>query len=193
MSISGKKPTLAEYALQHVIVFLICIVFPGLTTMMAPASWLSFERSGDEVKCTASTCVYFVIPFRVQTLESVIDIGQRVRDGRTERKRKFGRTTDETVHVDGEGFLQIRGGDQKVIEVSVSPASIESVVDKANRFLDGKEKTSMRMFVIANWKFGAIMGGVLTCFTALYVVGYSLGALKGMLGLMMKLVRSGGS
>lgn len=122
--------------------------------------------------------MFFVIPFKVQEVDDVKEIGHRERAGRTERKREFGRTTDKIVHVDGEGFLQIHGQDDTSIEVSVSPASLQSVADKSNRFLNSSQEVSLTIFAIANWKFGAIMGGVLTSFTALYVVGYSLGFFK---------------
>ncbi|MDZ4847710.1 MAG: hypothetical protein SGI77_00305 [Pirellulaceae bacterium] len=178
MSKNSNRPTLAEMFLQHLIVFLICIVFPGVVTSLAPATWLTFKRSGEIVHCTARTCVFFVIPFKVQEVDDVKEIGHRERAGRTERKREFGRTTDKIVHVDGEGFLQIHGQDDTSIEVSVSPASLQSVADKSNRFLNSSQEVSLTIFAIANWKFGAIMGGVLTSFTALYVVGYSLGFFK---------------
>ena len=52
------------------------------------------------------------------------------------------------------------------------------VVEKSNEFLQSSQASSKTIFVIANWKSGALMGGVLTLFTALYVVGYTLGFLK---------------
>ncbi len=177
----GKKPSLWEMLLQHAIVFLICVVFPGLTTLFAPATWLNFVRNGEVVRCTTRTCVFFIVPFKTQTVDSVRQIESRERAGRRERKREFGRTTNEYVNVDGEGFLQIHGVDdqgERIIEVSVSPASLKSVVDKSRAFLNSTQDGSTTIFTIANWKFGGLMGGVLTTFTALYVVGYSLGFVK---------------
>jgi len=153
--------------MQHVIVFLICIVFPGFTTMIAPASWLTFERTEEAVNCTARTCVYFVVPFKTQQVSGVTEISSRERAGRTERKRRHGRNTNEQVHVDGEGFLRIFGAGDQLIEVSVSPASLTGVVEKSIEFLQSSQARSKTIFVIANWKFGALMGGVLTLFTVL--------------------------
>ena len=178
MHAQGDRPTLGGLLLQHVIVFLICIVFPGGVTMMAPASWLTFERSESGVQCTTRTCVFFVVPFKTQHVNQVTEISHRERAGRTERKREFGRTTTKVVHVDGEGFLQIHGVGDQLAEVNVSPASLANVVQKSNDFLSSTQEGSSTIFTIANWKFGALMGGVLTSFTVLYVVGYSLGFLK---------------
>ncbi|MFO0943185.1 MAG: hypothetical protein U0930_20815 [Pirellulales bacterium] len=184
MDISGKKPTLGGYILQHVIVFLICVVFPGLTTMIAPATWITFQRNQETISCTTRTCMFFVVPFKVQHVDQVTEISHHERAGETKRQRKYGRDTHKYVHVDGEGFLQIHGSNEQLAEVSVSPASIDSVAAKCQSFIDSNSDSSTTLFAIANWKFGGLMGGVLSSFTLLYVVGYSLGAIK----LVLKLI-----
>ena len=174
----GNHSKFGEMLLQHVIVFLICVVFPGLVTLTVPSSWLTFERSGDIVSCTTRTCVFFVVPFKVQRVDQVTGIEHRERAGQTRRQREHGRETNKYVEVDGEGFLQILGANDQKAEVSVSPASLEAVVAKANEFLSSTKQETTTIFVIANWKFGALMGGVLTLFTVLYVVGYTLSLLN---------------
>lgn len=177
LNTNGNRPKLGAMLFQHAIVFLICIVFPGLVTMMAPATWITFTRSEVGVSCTTRTCVFFIVPYKVQQVAQVTGIDHREREAKTERQRKLGRTTNKNIHVDGEGFLQILSvGDQKA-EVSVSPASLENVIAKANDFLTSTKEGSTTMFTIANWKFGGLMGGILTSFTILYVVGYTLGLL----------------
>ena len=174
----GNRPSLGGMLLQHLIVFLICVVFPGGVTLMAPATWLTFQRDVAGVSCRTRTCMFFVVPFKVQHVDQVTGISDRERSGRTERQREFGRTTQKTVRVDGEGVLEIHGVGDQLIEVSVSPASLENVVDKAKDFLSSTKVGSTTLFAIANWKFGALMGGILTSFTVLYVIGYTLGFLK---------------
>lgn len=174
----GEKPSFGEMLLQHLIVFLFAVAFPGATTMVAPVSWVSLSRSGDAVHCTTRTCVFFVVPFKVQQVVGVTEFKSRERAGGTETRRKFGKSTNETVHVDGEGFLQILGKDDQTAEISVSPASLQSVIEKCNHFMDSADTPSTTIFTIANWKFGALMGGVLTSLTVLCVVGYSLAILK---------------
>lgn len=174
----GKRPGMGEMLLQHVIVVLICFVFPGATTFMAPASWVTFERTGESVSCKTKTCMYFVVPYNTQTIEHVSEITKREKAGGTKREVKMGRDTGRNVTVDGQGFLQIRGAGEEMIEVSVSPVSLENAVKKSREFLDTDGAQSTTIFVIANWKFGALMGGVLTAFTALCVIGYTLEFLK---------------
>lgn len=185
----GGRPTLGGMILQHVIVFLICIVFPGLVTLVAPASWVTLECEQEVVRCTTRTCMFFVVPYKVQRVDHVTEISERERAGGTKRERKYGRDTGKIIHVDGEGFLQIKGDDNQFAEVSVSPASLESVVKNAEDFVKSKREGTITLFTIANWKFGGIMGGILTSFTALYVVGYTLGAIKLLIGVPAKLIR----
>jgi hypothetical protein len=187
---SGNRPTLRGMALQHIIVFLICVVFPGLTTFVAPASWISFKRIKDEVHCTTRTCIFFVVPFKTQHVGPVTKITHRERAGGTRREQKHGRGTDKIIHIDGEGFLKIQGVGDAYAEVNVSPASLESVVRQSQDFLNSNQEGSKIIFTIANWKFGGLMGGVLTSFTALYVVGYTLGAIAGVFKFVKNLFRA---
>jgi hypothetical protein len=174
----SRRPTIGGIVLQHLIVFLICVVFPGGVTWMAPATWVTFNRSEDIVSCTTRTCVYFVVPYRVQRLDHVESIEQHERTGGRKREKKLGRFTGKTIEVDGEGFLEIHGPQEQWIEVSVSPASLEAVAGKASDFLASADKKSTTLFAIANWKFGGLMGGILTALTALYVFGYTFGLVK---------------
>jgi hypothetical protein len=174
MQAHGKRPSIGEMLLQHTIVFLICVVFPGIVTLFAPATWLTFERNREAVRCTARTCMFFVVPFKTQQVEQVIAIEQRERNGGIRKETKLGRTTGKNIHVDGEGFLQIRGVGDRLAKVSVSPASLENVVNRSTEFLNSNKEGSTTIFAIANWKFGGLMGGILTSLTLLYVVGYSI-------------------
>jgi hypothetical protein len=186
MQTFGKRPSIGEMLLQYLIVFLIGVVFPGAVTMLAPATWLTFSRSEESVSCTTWTCMFFVVPFKIQHVDQVTGIGQRERAGKTERQREFGRTTTKNVLIDGEGFLHIQGAGDKQVEVSVSPASLQSVVARSNDFLRSTEQGSKTIFAIANWKFGGLMGGVLSLLTLLCIVGYSLSLIKWVLTRLKK-------
>lgn len=167
-----SKTTLLGWLGQQFIAFFFCVGFPGLVTAIAPASWLSFQRDGERVTATAKTCVFFVIPYRVQHVEYVAGVSDRIQFGGTSTTRRNGRT--ETTKADDEGFLQIKGGGESSAEVSVSPYSLKDVVERAGQFLEDPTQRELNLFVIANWKFGLIMGGFLSLFTVLYVVGVAM-------------------
>lgn len=174
----GDRPTFGGMLLQYLLVFLLCFVFPGAVTMMAPVTWLTFKRSGEVVSCKTRTCVFFVVPYKTQVVAQVTAIKTQERAGRTERQRKLGKTTSKNVHVDGEGWMQIHGVDDAKAEVSVSPASLKNVEHKSNNFLNSNEQGSKTIFAIANWKFGGLMGGALSMLTLICVVGYTLAILN---------------
>ena len=101
------RPSWKEMLLRHIIVFAICIVFPGLTTSFLPATWITFQRSGQSVNCTARTCVFFIVPFKVQSVQGVTSISHREKSGGSYRERSQGRETGNNVHRDGQGSVQI--------------------------------------------------------------------------------------
>jgi hypothetical protein len=178
LNTTAKPPTIGGMLLQQLIVFLVCVVFPGLVTAMAPATWITFERTAETVRCTTRTCVFFIVPYKVQQVDHVTAIDHHERAGKAKKERRFGRLTGKTINVHGEGFLQIEGTGDQLAEVSVSPSSMDSVVSQSNAFLTSTTPASTTIFTIANWTFGGLMGGFLTLLTVLYVVGYSLGFLN---------------
>lgn len=103
---------------------------------------------------------------------------------------KNGRATGKKINVDGEGFLEILGADNNKVEVKVSPASLANVVRACQDFLESGDTANKTIFAIANWKFGAIMGGILTSFTVLYVVGYSIALLLWILKSLRRVIPS---
>jgi hypothetical protein len=166
---------LGEMLLYHMSVFMLCVAIPASMTMAIPATWLTFERNDEDIRCTTRTCMFFVVPFNIQRVDQVTEIGQRKRAGGF-RKNSFSKSG--TTHFDGKGFLQIHGAGDQLVEISVSPASLDSVAAKANDFLSSTKESSATIFAIANWKTGGLIGGILSLVTLRYVVGYTLGFLK---------------
>ncbi len=126
--------------------------------MMAPSTWLTFQRgevgvSGESgVTCTARTCVFFVVPFKVQRVQQVTEVTFRERAGALSGSGSM----DATRTSSSCGRRRIppnpRTGEE-FAEVSVSPASIENVANKANDFVKSNQTGSTTIFAIANWKF----------------------------------------
>ena len=148
---------------------------PAVITAIAPVSWIKFHREGDRVVAQAKTCLLFIIPFRVQTVDPVISFSRRTIAGSTTIKRKKG--TDERHTSDTEGMLMMQGP-QQTAEVSVTPANLDDVLQKANAFLKDGQSTELKIFAPANWKFSVIFGGLASCLTVLYVLGVTLAILK---------------
>ena len=152
--------------LSHLLVIFFCVGFPAMVTGIAPVSWIKFERRDGQVSASAKICLFFVVPYRTIYVSPVIGVGDRFVEGtvtREERDRRTVRTKSED-----EDYLVIRGNGQTA-EVPVSPFSIKSVVKKTESFLKEEGATDLKLFVVANWKFSVIAGGLVSLLTVLYV------------------------
>lgn len=160
---------------QILLGFVFCVLFPGFVTAIAPVSWVQFTRSGETVTATAQTCALFCIPYRRQQVSPVIGVDDRFIQGRISNHRR----REDQNRSEDEAFLQIHG-EQKSVEVPVSPVNIARVVQQTSQFLEDPRSTQLKLVVVANWKFSVIAGGLLSLLTVLYVVGLVLTILQGL-------------
>jgi hypothetical protein len=179
-------PLLSDHPIrQKLITQLICVVLflivPVLVTAMLPASWITLERGADgRVSATARTCVLFVIPWRTQQVVDVSEVeAKTIRSDRSvsRRSRSNSQSNRGTVHQDGEDELSVRGRDGN-LTVSISPASSDAAMTKVQAFLDDASQQHLRVFALANWKFGLAFGGTLTLLSALYIIGSTVAILR---------------
>lgn len=157
---------LRSFVFYQLIALLVLVGFPALFTTIAPVTWIKFERQEGRVTAVTQTCLLFFVPYKTSRIDSVTDIGDRFAAGSTTRERRPGR--DRITHSEDEGFLVIHGPDQSA-EIPVTPFNIKSVIERAQGFLDDPQATELRMFVVANWKFGVFAGGLISLLTVLYV------------------------
>lgn len=183
----GRKPSVAAawatLVFQQLLALGVCVGVPALVTAIAPVSWVTLERQEGRVTAVAQTCLLFVVPFKTATVDPVTGFGDRHVAGTVTRKRRPG--PDRETKSEDEGFLVIEGPGQSA-EVSVSPVSLDGVLDKANGFLEDSQAAELRLFVVANWKFSVIGGGLSSLLTVLYVVGVTLGLLMKFVGLIRR-------
>ena len=72
----------------------------------------------------------------------------------------------------------INGPDQTA-EVPVTPFNLQEVREKAEAFLKDPQAVKMKLFVVANWKFSVIAGGLATLPAVFYVIGAVLTLVRG--------------
>ena len=174
-SASTGKPRrgLGNALFGHFLGLLFCVGFPAFVTAVAPVSWIRFERAGDRVTATSKTCLLFFIPYRTQVVDPVIGIGDRFIGGKPQRRR----AGEPQRYSEDEAFLVING-QNTTAEVPVTPFNIKSVSERSEAFLRHPEATTLKLFVVANWKFSVLMGGAVSLLTVLYVVGVILSFLR---------------
>lgn len=171
----------ATLVFQQLLALGVCVGVPALVTAIAPVSWVTLERQEGRVKAVAQTCLLFVVPFKTATVDPVTGFGDRHVAGKVRRERRSG--PDRETKSEDEGFLVIEGPGPSA-EVSVSPVSLDGILDKANGFLEDSQAAELRLFVVANWKFSVLGGGLISLLTVLYVVGVTLGLLMKFVGLI---------
>lgn len=171
IGIDGKKPTLGGVIVSQAFVFVFCVLLPGLLTATVPVSWVKFERQGERVTARAQVCLFFVVPYKTMTVDPVEGIDDRFVGGTESRERRSGsRQQDRVTKSEDQAFLVIRGDDQTA-EVPVTPVDIKTVIERSEAFLKDPQATELKLFVVANWKFGVIGGGLMSLLTVLYVFG----------------------
>lgn len=169
-----------KFFVNHLIAILFFVGLPALVTAIAPVAWVKFERQNDVVTARAQTCLLFLVPYRTSVVTDVVQVGDRVVAGTVHRERRPG--PDRETRSEDEGFLVIQGAEQTA-EVQVSPASLQSVQQKVNAFLSDPQAKVLKLFVVANWKFSVIGGGLISLMAVFYfgLVAFSILQLPGRL------------
>lgn len=172
MAKSGKQPKPKHGLFEFLLGGLVCVGVPALMTASAPVSWLEFTRAGDRVAVKTQTCLFFVIPYRVNELADVKQIGTTFHEGEKLHKRpgdgKRGRAENEAsivLHGPQEG---------QDVSVPVSPASIKSVEARVKAFLEDPQQQNLSVFTVANWKVGLIFAIPVCLLTVLFIIGWSI-------------------
>lgn len=164
---------LAGFLAQQLFALAVFVGFPALVTAIAPVSWVQFERHDGRVSASARICLLFVVPYRTLTVDPVVGVGDRFVAGTVTRERRSGGRDRETKSED-KGFLVIQGPEHAA-EVPVTPFNLRSVLERSEAFLQDPEATELQLFVVANWKFSVIAGGLISLLTVLYVAALAFG------------------
>lgn len=171
---------LLERALVQAFAFAVCVVVPALATWMAPLSITDLSRQGPVVSAKVTTCIFFCISIREVVVSPVKSVASELHPGQTYTEsvtQSDGRRKRETRRSEDEAFLALIGDDQRVL-VPVSPVNVEQVKRRVAGFLTAAEPDELRLRTVANWKFSVLAGVPLTLLTLLYVVGWSLQAIR---------------
>ncbi|MCI5140964.1 MAG: hypothetical protein D3909_04400 [Candidatus Electrothrix sp. ATG1] len=142
---------------------LFCI--PGLIiTFISPAFTIRLERiSAERVDATVVKNILLLVPIFKETVIDVQGIDADTVYGDVIRER---RSSGRIVgNAEDEGVLQLQGRTGQTVEVSVSPKSLADVEEKIQYFLTESNDPLLRMWVVSNWKFGAILPGVILLFS----------------------------
>lgn len=159
---------------SQLLALLVFVGVPAAVTAIAPVSRIHLERQAGQVSARTSSCLLFVIPFRVQTIAPVTGFDQRHVSGTVSAHSR--RTNRDDVKSEDQAWLVVVSQDQR-IEVPVSPADMPPVRKQAEEFLSNPQATELKLFVVANWKFSVIGGGLVSLLTVIYAGTIAIGLL----------------
>ncbi len=112
-------------------------------------------------------------------IEDVVEVDDRFHEGELVRDHDGNGRRDH--YSESESFLVVHGRD-KAAEVPVSPINIRGARDKARAFLKTPGEESLRITVVANWKFGVAFPLLLSPLLVLYLAGLSLAVWRFLVG-----------
>ena len=164
---AGGRKWLGNVA-AHAIGFVGCVGLPAMFTFAAPVGRVVVSRDGEVVTARTRTCLLFVVPFRSATVSPLTSVGRRVVGGSMTRTTRSGR--NEYHRSEDQGFLELKGPNGST-EVPVTPHDLEDVKAKVADFLNDPAQDRLSLFVVANWKFSVLGGGLASLMTLLYAVG----------------------
>lgn len=166
-----KRAGIGQLIGSHLLGVVFCLLFPALVTGIAPVSWIEFHRQGGQVAAHVDICTLFFIPYRSVTIDPVIGIDNRFIAGHvTPRDHHHDRATRS----EDEAYLIIHGANEQSINVPVSPVNIQQVKERVENFRTQSQDEELKLFVVANWKFSIIAGGLVSLLTVLYALGMVL-------------------
>ena len=160
----------------QVLGFVVCIGVPAFITAIAPVCVTHFHREGDRVTARTAWNVFYVIPYRVATVDPVTGVADRFHGGSYSRNKSNDRHRTKS---EDESFLVIHGPDQEA-EAYVSPVNLKSTLAQAQSFLTDPQQTSLRLVTVANWKFSVIFSIPFVLLTLLYLLGIILSIWRGL-------------
>lgn len=165
---SPKARKIFGHVAAHGIGFLGCVGLPVLFTWAAPVGRIELSRDGGTVTAQMRTCLLLVVPFREATVSPVTSVGHRVKTGSMTRTSRTGR--HEYHKSEDQGFLELKGPNGSA-EMPVTPHNLTDVESQIVDFLNDPSEERLRLFVVANWKFSVLGGGLVSLMTLLYAGG----------------------
>ena len=139
---------------------------PGLIITFISASFtIELIRVNKErVDATVFKNILLIVPIFKYTATNLLDIetttidGGVIRKGRTSTGRIIGEAEDE-------GLLLLKSQKDEPIEVWISPKSLDNVKEEIQYFITESKEPSLRLWVVSNSKFGAILPGAILLFS----------------------------
>ncbi len=147
---------------------------PGLIiTFMAPSFTIKLTRVNQErVDATVSQDILFIVPIFKYTATDLLEPESKTISGGSTNEHDRNRNSD----VEDQGLILLKGSGGVPIEVYISPVNLNDAMYDIRYFIKESKEPSLRLWVVSNWKFGAILpGGILLfCLVVFLMAAWSI-------------------
>lgn len=141
----------------------IIFCIPGLIlTYISPSFTIKLSRVNlERIDATVYKNLLMLVPIARYTATNLQEVEASYIDGGVIREEY--RSTGKIIgEAEDHGLLLLKSPDDPSIEVWISPKSLEDVAYDVRYFLTESKEASLRLWVVSNWKFGALLpGGIL--------------------------------
>jgi hypothetical protein len=149
--------------------FIIIFCVPGaIITFVSPAFTVELTRvAPDRVDASVSKNLLFIVPVSRETVTGVVETelttitGDVIRRSGTLTSPGRASTGGSTGRVVGRaedtGILLLKGQGGGSVEVAISPKNLYEVSQEVERFIIENTESSLRLWVVSNWKFGVFL------------------------------------
>jgi hypothetical protein len=148
------------------------VFMPGLITYVVPRTTIQLRRVNDHASAVITKHILLVVPIQTTTIESLMGVESRVTAEKTRRRltredRQRGRSLGTTF---ADGSVLLWGNGHKV-QIQSNPDDAPVQAQRIQGFIDDPAAEPMMILATAPWTLTYLLGGILTGFTVLYVVG----------------------
>ena len=139
---------------------LLMTVLPAFITTLPPisASSIKFQRVEGRVIAQTQRYLFFIIPYRTEHIDPVIDVETDSQAGSITRVRRTSRT-DDYKQADSQGFLLVKGPNISSSEIPADARKLDSLKSQTKAFLKDSQAKELNLYLLGNPLFTLVFGG----------------------------------
>lgn len=176
------QPTILTHLLNFTIktiALLAMTVLPAFVTTLPPvaASSLSFQRVEGRVIAKAQRYMFFVIPYRTEIIDPVVEIGSDSKQGSVTREKRTG-APDHYQKADNQGFLVVKGPASSSQPIPADYHKLDSLKSQVKTFLQDPQAQTLNLYLLGNPLFSIVFGGGSTALFLLITVCFIIAGVQ---------------
>jgi hypothetical protein len=176
---AGSEVTVKSFVITQAIAVLVFVLVPVGITAIVPRTMVELRHRDGGATARVTRHVLLVVPLPTSTIDGVTAVESHVREAKRDYASRSDRREGRKSNIAGDGSVWIIGGDAKAI-VQSTPDDAPRQAEQIQAFLADSEAPPLVLTATAG-RLTYWLGGVLTFFAALYLVGATLATIRWLL------------